>query len=73
MIDIFLSVFVFAVAVAVKGGWIGKVFTNWQRLVDRVEASFEEAITSVKTAWHNRAFKELFKSIFVLPFNGFAK
>lgn len=71
--EILLSILVFSVAVAVKGGWIGKVFTNWKRLVDKVEASFEEAISSVKTAWHNRAFKELFKSLFVLPFKGFAK
>lgn len=68
-----LSILIFAAAVAIKGGWLGKVFTNWQRLVNRVEASFEEAISSAETAWHNRAYKELFKSLFVLPFKGFAK
>jgi len=68
-----ISIIVFAAAVAIKGGWLGKVFTNWGRLVDKVEASFEDAISSVKTAWHNRTYKELFKFLFVLPFKGFAK
>ncbi len=68
-----ISIIVFALAVSIKGGLLGNIFTNWQRLVNRAEASFEEAISSVKSAWHNRTYKELFKFLFVLPFKAVAR
>lgn len=79
--SILISMIVFAVAVAVKGGWAGTVFTNWNRLVERVEATFSETVSQLKTAWSKitqtpsefRVYVELFKLAFVLPFHGFAK
>lgn len=71
--QILISILVFALAVSIKGGLLGNIFTNWQRLVDRVELRFGLAIGSLKTAWQNKEYWGLVKHLFTLPFNAFAK
>lgn len=81
MISIIISMIVFASAVAIKGGWLGTIFTNWNRLVKRVEATFSDTVSQLKSAWSKiaqsptelSAYVGLFKPAFVLPFQGFAK
>lgn len=73
MITVLISILVFALAVSVKGGLLGNIFTNWKRLVERVETTFSATLSELKASWSDRAYGRLVKAAFVLPFRAFAK
>jgi len=68
-----LSLAVFALAVAIKGGLLGRIFHNWKRLTDRLELNLVESLTNLKSAWKSKNYKALFKTAFKLPFVAVAK
>lgn len=70
-----ISIFVFAAAISIKGGWLGHVFHNWNRLVKRIEAAFEDVLETVVNGFESKNYtdKALWVALFKLPFHGFAK
>lgn len=73
VLSLILSMAVFAVAVAIKGGWLGTIFTNWDRQVLKAETALQTTISNIKAAWSAKDYGHLFTAVFLFPFHGFAK
>lgn len=73
MFDMLLSVMVFALAVSLKGGLLGNIFTNWNRLTERLEDEFLVAIDTIKHTWRSKMWGDLLKELALFPFHAFVK
>ena len=70
---ILLSVAFFALALSIKGGLLGRIFKNWDRVTQELTAKLQFGISDVKDSWANRRWAQLGKAVFLLPFTAFAK
>ena len=80
----FLVGLIFSILISIKGGWIGTVFKNWNKTVDRCEENLEttlailKAVLELKKDDHKSwlyAFldREFIKGLIKLPFHAGAK
>lgn len=70
---VIISALTWALAVATKGGFIGRIFTNWNRFVDKKEAQLIGEVDDVKYYWKVKDYKKAVLQSLTLPYHGFLK
>lgn len=60
---VLISTLIFALAVSVKGGLLGKVFKNWGRYVGQRKTIFNAYIEVMKTAWKDKDYATFVRDI----------
>lgn len=73
MIALIVTIATWALALTIKGGFLGRLFTNWDRFTQKKEAKLEETLAAIKKAWKDKAYDKLAKNIARVPYDAFLK
>lgn len=68
-----INILVFALAVSVKGGLLGRIFKNWKRLTDKLDKELKEANQVIASLWDGGQYLKLLGAVVLYPFVAFAK
>lgn len=61
IISIAITLLVFSTAVALKGGWIGGILTNWDRFTKKFEVEMTWHIEAIRQCWRDKQYGLLAK------------